>query len=127
LSGVREIRNVVATANGLDPQDLLGGRRSPKIAEARRVAMSLACETTGLSLAGIANAFNIRHHTTVLHAARNVSERAERDEDFARSLDMLRLQLPQTRWRERFREEMVAARTIGEFLASLGTRCAVTL
>jgi chromosomal replication initiator protein len=120
LNRVSEIRTVVANANGLRPQDLLKGRRSPKIAEARQVAMLLARETTHLSLTGIASAFGVNHHTTVLHAARRVSQRAERDEAFARSLDVLRSQLPQTRWRERFRNEICAAHAVGEFLASVG-------
>jgi chromosomal replication initiator protein len=120
LNRVSEIRTVVASARGLRPEDLLNGRRSPKIAEARQVAMSLARETTQLSLMGIANAFGVRHHTTVMHAARKVSARAEQDEAFAKSLDVLRRQLPQTRWRARFQAEIAAARAVGDFLASLG-------
>jgi len=120
LNRVAEIRDIVANASGLSSRDLLYGRRTRRIAEARGIAMTLAREATRLSLSSIARAFEVDHHTTVMRAVRTVRERAGRDVDFAQSLDDLRTQLPHRSWRKRFDDELSAARAVGDFLLSLG-------
>ena len=63
--------------------------RTPRVAQARQVAMYLARELTGLSLAAIARSFD-RDHTTVLHAVRAVNGRLEPGSDTSTAIHRVR-------------------------------------
>lgn len=70
-----------ATYFGLEFNDLVGSKRSHKIATARQIAMYLCREMTGLSLSSIGEIFGGRDHTTVIHAYQKISnEMAEKRE-----------------------------------------------
>lgn len=69
----------VASSYGIKPKELLGASRLKGILVPRQVAMYLAREVAKLPLATIGRYFNGRDHTTVLHAARKVSESMKTD------------------------------------------------
>ena len=71
---LEQIQDTVCAVHAISREELLSPRRSPRIAQARQLAMYLARELTGMSLSEIARAFD-RDHTTVLHAIRAVGGR----------------------------------------------------
>ena len=70
------IQDAVCTVLGLSRDELLSPSRSARITRARHLAMYLARELSGQSLAQIARAFQ-RDHSTVLHAVRRVANQLE--------------------------------------------------
>jgi chromosomal replication initiator protein len=86
------IQDAVCAVNGLSKQELLSKQRSPRIARSRQLAMYMARELTGLSLAEIARGFD-RDHTTVLHAIRSVKARLEPGSDTATAVHRIHLSL----------------------------------
>src|SRR5262245_29470879 len=85
----RRIQEAVAARLGLRLDQLLSASRTATVAAARQLAMYLTRELTDLSLPAIADAFNRRDHTTVLHAIRKVESRALRDPALSRTLEQL--------------------------------------
>ena len=79
------IQEGVCAATGLSKDELLSPSRSPRIARSRQLAMYLARDLTGLSLAEIARGFD-RDHTTVLHAIRSVERRLEPGSETAETI-----------------------------------------
>jgi chromosomal replication initiator protein len=90
---VREIQQAVADRLGIGVDAILSPTRSAPVARARQLAMFLTRELTDLSLPAIAEAFNRRDHTTVLHAIRRVERRALEDAGLSRALEELSAQL----------------------------------
>ena len=86
------IQDAVCAVNGLTKEELLSQRRSPKIARSRQLAMYMARELTGLSLAEIARGFD-RDHTTVMHAIRSVKGRLEPGSETAETLHRVHVRL----------------------------------
>ena len=74
----------VATAVGVDVEDILGEGRTTSVARARRLAMAVARWTTGWSYPEIGRFFG-RDHSSVIHAVNRV-ERDERDHKLARRI-----------------------------------------
>ena len=70
------IRAAVSAATAVPPDQLESKSRSPRVAQARQLAMYLTSELTGASVAAIARDFH-RDPTTVLHALRAVASRLE--------------------------------------------------
>jgi chromosomal replication initiator protein len=91
----RQVQEAVAARLGLSVDDLLSPSRSAPIARARQLAMYLTRELTELSLPAIAQAFNRRDHTTVLHAIRRVERSALEDATVSRTLEELTSELHQ--------------------------------
>jgi chromosomal replication initiator protein len=87
---VERIQETVAEHLGVTVEALLSPSRTAPVARARQLAMYLTRELTDLSLPAIAEAFNRRDHTTVLHAIRKVERRALEDAGLARTLEDLR-------------------------------------
>jgi hypothetical protein len=90
--------------------EMLGPRRTTRVARPRMVAMMLARELTGASLPQIGMLFG-RDHTTCLHAGRRVRELASQSPAFAQDVEDVRLTLltrkaaiEQAAWDERDRE-----------------------
>ncbi|HOQ85120.1 MAG TPA: chromosomal replication initiator protein DnaA [Phycisphaerae bacterium] len=83
---ITDILNVVTAHFGVRAADLQGKRRSRSIAFPRQVCMYLARELTSLSLEEIGGYFGGRDHTTVLHAARTISEQKKRDSELSATL-----------------------------------------
>jgi chromosomal replication initiator protein len=82
---IAAIQEAVCSVYSLSRQDLLSPSRSPRITRARHLAMYLARELSGLSLADIARAFR-RDHSTVLHAVRRVTNDLEPGSSLHRNL-----------------------------------------
>ncbi|HET8592386.1 MAG TPA: helix-turn-helix domain-containing protein, partial [Solirubrobacterales bacterium] len=90
---VRQVQEAVAVKLGLTVEAILSPTRAASVASARQLAMYLTRELTDLSLPAIAEAFNRRDHTTVLHAIRRVETRALEDARLSRTLEELGEQL----------------------------------
>ncbi len=92
----REVQEAVAARLGLSVDTILSPTRTAPVAKARQLAMYLTRELTDLSLPAIAEAFNRRDHTTVLHAIRKVESRALEDASLSRALEELTSELQST-------------------------------
>ncbi len=90
---VRQVQEAVAQRLGISVDQLLSPRRTARIAKARQLAMYLTRELTDLSLPAIAEAFNRRDHTTVLHAIKRVERSALQDASVSRTLEELSSEL----------------------------------
>jgi chromosomal replication initiator protein len=90
---VSQVQEAVAARLELTVDVLLSPSRTAPVARARQLAMYLTRELTDLSLPAIAQAFNRRDHTTVLHAIRRVESSALEDANISRTLEELTLQL----------------------------------
>jgi len=92
---ITDILNVVTAHFSVRAADLQGKRRSRSIAFPRQVCMFLARELTSLSLEEIGGYFGGRDHTTVLHAARTISEAKKQDGELSATLsNMIRTLRP---------------------------------
>ena len=89
----RQVQEAVAARLGFTVDDLLSPSRTARVARARQLAMYLTRELTDLSLPAIAQAFNRRDHTTVLHAIRRVERSALEDATVSRTLEELTSEL----------------------------------
>ena len=76
---VPAIQDAVCTVLGISRDELLSPSRSPKVTQARHLAMYLTRELTDATLPAIGRAFGGRNHTTVLHACRRTAERIADD------------------------------------------------
>jgi chromosomal replication initiator protein len=79
------IQDAVCAVLGLSRDELLSPSRSARVTRARHLAMYLARDLSGQSLAQIARAFR-RDHSTVLHAVRRVASQLEPGSSLHRSL-----------------------------------------
>jgi chromosomal replication initiator protein len=89
----RQIQEAVATKLGLSLDEILSPSRTAPVARARQLGMYLTRQLTDLSLPAIAQAFNRRDHTTVLHAIRTVERSALQNAAFSRTLEDLTSEL----------------------------------
>ena len=71
---VRSIQERVCEHFRIRIDELLGSRRDARFALPRQIAMFLARDMTTLSLKQIADEFNKKDHTTVIHAIRKIEE-----------------------------------------------------
>jgi chromosomal replication initiator protein len=85
----RQVQEAVAARLQISMDDLLSPSRTAPVSRARQLAMYLTRELTDLSLPAIAQAFNRRDHTTVLHAIRRVERTALEDASVSRTLEEL--------------------------------------
>src|SRR5215213_4802854 len=90
---VRQVQEAVAARLGLTVDAILSPTRTAPVAKARQLAMYLTRELTDLSLPAIAEAFNRRDHTTVMHAIRKVESGALEDATRARAVEELTTEL----------------------------------
>jgi chromosomal replication initiation ATPase DnaA len=70
---IADVRREVGLYFNLSKPDLLKPTYARRFARPRQIAMTLSREFTGASYPKIARAFGRYHHTTVLHARRNVA------------------------------------------------------
>ncbi|MBR2364232.1 MAG: chromosomal replication initiator protein DnaA [Lentisphaeria bacterium] len=87
---IESIQKTVADHFGIRVPDITGSKRPKNIAEPRMIAMYLSRQMTDHSLVEIGAAFGGRNHATVLHAVNQVTEDAEGDEEFRRTLSVLK-------------------------------------
>jgi chromosomal replication initiator protein len=85
----RQVQEAVAAKLELTVEAILSPNRTASISGARQIAMYLTRELTELSLPAIAEAFNRRDHTTVLHAIRKVERSALEDAGLSRTVEEL--------------------------------------
>lgn len=86
---VEAIRDEVAAYYEISVADLCSASRSASILWPRQVAMYVARENSGSSLATIAGAFGGRNHTTALNACKKVEKRITTDTEAASELSAL--------------------------------------
>src|SRR4051794_23491441 len=89
----RQVQEAVAARLGLSVDEILSPTRIAPVARARQLAMYLPRELTALSLPAIAEAFNRRDHTTVMHAIRKVETGALEDASLSRAVEELTTEL----------------------------------
>jgi chromosomal replication initiator protein len=88
-----QVQEAVAARLDLSVDDILSPTRTAPVARARQLAMYLTRELTDLSLPQIAEAFNRRDHTTVMHAIRKVESGALKDASLSRAVEELTTEL----------------------------------
>jgi chromosomal replication initiator protein len=88
-----EIIKVVTKHYGLKIVDIKSKSNSQQIVFPRKVAMYLLRHLAQLSFPEIGKLFNDKHHSTVMYAVTGISEKREKDPDFARVLESLEHQL----------------------------------
>ena len=89
MPSIADIVQTVASGYGLKAHLLTADWRRADMIEARWVAMWIAREGAGRSLASIGAAMGRRDHTTVLHGVRAVEKRRESDATFRARTDAL--------------------------------------
>lgn len=85
-----EIQKVVARHFNMSLEILLSRRRYRGISRSRQIAMYLSRLLTPRSLNEIGRHFDLRDHSTVLHAARKIAALVEQDKALAEEIAVLR-------------------------------------
>ncbi len=86
---VESIQQAVAAHYSLKPAELKARDNSRRVAEPRQLAMYLCRELTDNSLPQIGKAFGGKHHTTVLHSIRKITDLRQRDPKVRSSIERL--------------------------------------
>lgn len=79
---VDKIIGEVAKIYSVEPDEMRSQRRTANISQARKVAIYVIQEVTGLPYEAIGQEFNGRDHSTVVYAIKSVKEEMERDSGF---------------------------------------------
>lgn len=72
----------VAKIYNVEPDEMRSQRRTANISQARKVAIYVIQDVTGLAYEAIGKEFNGRDHSTVVYAIKSVKEEMERDSGF---------------------------------------------
>ncbi len=86
---IDQIQKKVAEYHQISYSDMLGRKRTNKIAFPRQVAMYLTRTLTNIPLKSIGDAFGGRDHGTVIHACKQVENMMDQDGTIKRSVDYL--------------------------------------
>ena len=79
---IDKIINEVGKIYNIDPDEMRSQRRTANISQARKVAIFVIQDVTGLPYETIGQEFNGRDHSTVVYAIKSVKEDMERDSSF---------------------------------------------
>lgn len=79
---IDKIINEVGKIYNIDPEEMRSKRRTANISQARKVAIFVIQDVTGLPYETIGQEFNGRDHSTVVYAIKSVREEMERDSNF---------------------------------------------
>lgn len=79
---VDKIINEVSKIYSIEPEEMRSQRRTANISQARKVAIYVIQEVTGLPYESIGQEFNGRDHSTVVYAIKSVKEEMEHDSGF---------------------------------------------
>lgn len=79
---VDKIINEVGKIYNIDPDEMRSQRRTANISQARKVAIYVIQDVTGMPYEAIGQEFNGRDHSTVVYAIKSVKEEMERDSGF---------------------------------------------
>lgn len=90
---IDDIKNGIAKIYKLRTDELCENTRRANIVEPRQIAMYLAIEYTGVSLAAIGQNLGKRSHSTVLHAAKTVKDRMDSSKDFREKVESIKKEL----------------------------------
>ena len=90
---IPDIQKTVTRHYGISVSDLLGRSRSQKVTMPRQVAMYLSRELTGHSTTEIAEAFQRKDHTTVMHAISKIKELVYKDSSIRLAIKEIRASL----------------------------------
>ena len=89
-TSVDNIQRIVAQYYGISDDDLLSRSRKKIFAEPRMLAMALTRELTDLSLKSIAQAYQRKDHSTVMHAVENMEKRRQSEPRFREEYENIR-------------------------------------
>ena len=79
---IDKIINEVGKIYNIDPDEMRSQRRTANISQARKVAIFVIQEVTGLPYETIGQEFNGRDHSTIVYAIKSVREEMERNSGF---------------------------------------------
>ncbi len=79
---VDKIISEVGKIYNIDPEEMRSQRRTASISQARKVAIYVIQDVTGMPYEAIGQEFNGRDHSTVVYAIKSVKEEMERDSGF---------------------------------------------
>lgn len=79
---VDKIINEVGKIYNVDPDEMRSQRRTASISQARKVAIYVIQDVTGMSYEAIGQEFNGRDHSTVVYAIKSVKDEMEKDSGF---------------------------------------------
>ncbi|MGN1110350.1 MAG: helix-turn-helix domain-containing protein, partial [Oscillospiraceae bacterium] len=79
---VDKIISEVGKIYNIDPEEMRSQRRTANISQARKVAIYVIQDVTGMPYEQIGQEFNGRDHSTVVYAIKSVKEEMERDSGF---------------------------------------------
>lgn len=79
---IDKIIGEVGKIYNIDPDEMRSQRRTANISQARKVAIYVIQDVTGLPYETIGQEFNGRDHSTVVYAIKSVKEEMERDSSF---------------------------------------------
>lgn len=77
----------VANVYGVTPDDIRSNKRSSQISTARKVAIYVVREITGLALSAIGTEFGGRDHSTIVYAINNVEDNLRKDSHLKEIVD----------------------------------------
>ena len=89
ILSIKDIQQCVADEFNLRVADLNSRRRLASIVHPRQIAMFLARQHTSSSLQDIGAAFGGRDHGTVIHAARTIAEKLEKDQELRSTINRM--------------------------------------
>ncbi len=84
---IDKIIGEVGKIYNIDPDEMRSQRRTANISEARKVAIYVIQDVTGLPYEMIGQEFNGRDHSTVVYAIKSVKERMEHDSNFRSTIE----------------------------------------
>ena len=90
---VEEIKNVVSEYYNVPIPTIMSNNRTATVALARQMCMFLAKETTDLTLKNIAESFNRKDHTTVIHAIKTIQNYIDVDKSVAQAYQAIKKRL----------------------------------
>lgn len=79
---IDKIIGEVGKIYNIDPEEMRSQRRTANISQARKVAIYVIQDVTGLPYEAIGQEFNGRDHSTVVYAIKSVKEEMDRDSGF---------------------------------------------
>ncbi|MBE6864402.1 MAG: chromosomal replication initiator protein DnaA [Ruminococcus sp.] len=84
---VEKIISEVSTVYGVSAEDIRSNKRSSQISIARKVAIFVVREITGMPLASIGTEFGGRDHSTIVYSVTSVSDAMEKDSNLKNLVD----------------------------------------
>lgn len=88
LGPMRQVLGLVAAEWGVEPMDLIGSDRSPRVVTPRSVAMAIGHRALGYSHERVGRLMK-RHNTTVAACIRTIEARCQVDADLAARMDRI--------------------------------------